>query len=47
MKLFHLIGILLCIKMGGDIKAAIEGLVRVGVISEEEYKEIAEKMNGV
>lgn len=47
MKLFHLIGILLCIKMRGDIKAAIEGLVKVGAISEEEYKEIAEKMNGL
>ena len=43
---FQLLGIVMCLAMGSDIKATIEKMRKEKVITEEEYSYIVEKMNG-
>lgn len=43
---FQLLGVVMCLAMGSDIKATIEKMRKEKVITEEEYSYIVEKMNG-
>jgi len=46
LSIFQVLGLLVCVKLGTDIKATMEELRKSGVITEEEYVYIVGKIEG-